>query len=293
MIYSMTGYGRAEKALDSKKITVEINSLNNRFCEVQIRLPRSYSHFDPTLKEIVSQKVHRGKVIVSILIEESQEAAAARLELDQQAASMYMKIFTSLKNELNVPGELELKDFVGLPDLVRSVEDDIDEAELKKLIVECLNPALDSFLKMRSEEGKHLLADMIVHIDNIESALLKAEKSAQNNITQYYDKLKAKLKELVGDITISEDTIATEAAVVAERADITEECVRIKSHLQMFRETYDVNGPVGKKMNFILQELYREANTIGSKSIDAEISRNVILMKEEIEKVREQVQNIE
>jgi uncharacterized protein (TIGR00255 family) len=293
MIYSMTGYGRAEAAINGKKITVELNSLNNRFREVQIRLPRSLSHFDPALKEIVAGEVSRGKVIVGIIIEESPEASAARLKLDQETASMYKKIFTSLKTDLNIPGELELKDFIGLPDLIKSGEEEIDEEELKNLIIECLKSALDAFLKMRGEEGKRLLTDMIGHIDNIEKALLIAEKSAKDNMTQYYKKLEAKLKELVGDISISEDTIATEAAIVAERADITEECVRIKSHLQMFRETYDINEPVGKKMNFILQELYREANTIGSKSIDSEISRNVILMKEEIEKVREQVQNIE
>jgi uncharacterized protein (TIGR00255 family) len=293
MVYSMTGYGRGELEFDGRKVTVEINSLNNRFCEILIRLPKNFSHFEPALKETVAEQVKRGKVLVAILIEENPELMALRLELNRDNANMYLRVFESLKKDLKLPGEIELKDFVGLPDLIKPVEEEIEEDELRALIIECLKSALEDFIKMRGIEGKRLLDDMVKHVDKIEASLLEAEKSAEENIRLYHTKLEQRLKELVGDISISEDIIATEAALVADRSDITEECVRIKSHIAMFRTAYDSGEPVGKKMNFILQELYREANTIGSKSISPEISKQVILMKEEIEKVREQVQNIE
>lgn len=293
MVYSMTGYGRAEHEYNGRKVTVEINSLNNRYCEILVRLPKSLAHFESALKEIVSEKVKRGKVLVMIMIEESPEIVAGRLELNRETAAMYNKVFMALKEDLNLPGEIDLHHFVGLPDLIKSAETELDEEKFLNEIKGVLRPALDDFIRMREEEGNRLLVDIKMHVDKIEKALLEAEATADTNVKLYNEKLKSRLKELLGDMSVSEEMIANEAAIVAEKSDITEECVRIKSHLEMFRNTYDAGEPVGKKMNFILQELYREANTIGSKSMSPDISRNVILMKEEIEKVREQVQNLE
>jgi uncharacterized protein (TIGR00255 family) len=293
MIYSMTGYGRAEHEYDGRKITVEINSLNNRYCEIIVRLPKTLAHLESALKEIVSEKVKRGKVLVMITIEESPEIVAGRLELNRETAAMYNKVFEALKKELDLPGEIDLHHFVGLPDLIKSAETELDEEKLLEEIKGVLRPALEDFINMRKNEGHRLLEDIKVHVDKIEKSMLEAESSAEENVKLYNEKLKSRLKELLGDMSVSEEMVANEAAMVAEKSDITEECVRIKSHLEMFRGTYDAGEPVGKKMNFILQELYREANTIGSKSMSPEISRNVILMKEEIEKVREQVQNLE
>jgi len=293
MIYSMTGYGRAEKEFDGKKVIVELNSLNNRYCEIQIRLPRTFSQYEHDLKDIIATRVKRGKVLVNIALEEDQAIAVERLELNQDSARMYHRIYSELKDKLNLSGEITLQHFMALPDLIKPAEEEMEESEIVNSITECLKQALDAFLKMRQDEGRKLLDDIIVHLDKIEQSLLKTEKIADNNIDAYYQKLEARIKELIGNLSVAQEILATEAAVVAERADITEECVRIKSHLEMFRQSFETDGSVGKKMNFILQELYREANTIGSKSISADISGHVIDMKEEIEKVREQVQNIE
>ncbi len=293
MIYSMTGYGRAECENNGRRILIEINSLNNRYCEVMIRLPKTLSHLESSLKEIVLEKVRRGKVIIVVNIEESSESLAARLELNKDAARMYHKIFSALKKELDLPGEIDINHFVGLNDLIQPSEEEIDEDKLKNEIISCLKPALEDFMKMRAAEGKKLLEDITRHIDRIEQSMLEAEASAKSNIRLYHEKLESRLKELLTEVPVSEEMVANEAAVVADKSDITEECVRIKSHLEMFRGAYKSDEPIGKKMNFILQELYREANTIGSKSVSAEISRSVIKMKEEIEKVREQVQNLE
>jgi uncharacterized protein (TIGR00255 family) len=239
------------------------------------------------------ERVSRGKVIIVVNIEESAESLAARLELNKDVARMYYKILSNLKQELDLPGDIDINQFVVLPDLIKPSEEEIDEEKLKDEIISCLKPALDDFIKMRAAEGKRLMEDITGHIDRIEKSMLEAEASAKANIELYNEKLKSRLRELLAEVPVSDEMVANEAAVVADKSDITEECVRIKSHLEMFRNAYDSDEPIGKKMNFILQELYREANTIGSKSISPEISRNVIMMKEEIEKVREQVQNLE
>ncbi len=293
MIYSMTGYGRAEVENNGRKITIEINSLNNRYCEILIRLPKAISHFESGFKEIIGQRVKRGKVLVSISVEESQEMLASRLELNHETAEVYYRIFKDLKKEFDLSGDLEIGHFAMLQDLIKPAENSIDEKSLKQEITECLHLALDDFMQMRAREGESLMKDIVSHIDKIEQSVLHSESSAQENIALYNEKLRARIKEMIGDMSVSEEMIANEAALVADKSDITEECVRIKSHLQMFRDAYHSDVPVGKKMNFILQELYREANTIGSKSISSEISHKVILMKEEIEKVREQIQNLE
>ena len=293
MVHSMTGYGRAECEKNGRRILIEINSLNNRYCEVMIRLPKTLSHFESCLKEMVLERVSRGKVIIVVNIEESAESLAARLELNKDVARMYYKILSNLKQELDLPGDIDINQFVVLPDLIKPSEEEIDEEKLKDEIISCLKPALDDFIKMRAAEGKRLMEDITGHIDRIEKSMLEAEASAKANIELYNEKLKSRLRELLAEVPVSDEMVANEAAVVADKSDITEECVRIKSHLEMFRNAYDSDEPIGKKMNFILQELYREANTIGSKSISPEISRNVIMMKEEIEKVREQVQNLE
>ena len=293
MIYSMTGYGRAEKEFDSKKVIVELNSLNNRYCEIQVRMPRTLSQYEHDLKDIITARVKRGKVMVNINLEEDQAAALERLELNLDSARMYLRVFNELKEKLNLAGDVTLQDFLALPDLIKPAEEEMEESEIVESIKECLNSALDEFLEMRRVEGGKLQDDIMLHLDKVEKSLLATESIAAQNVEAYYLKLENRIKELVGDLKVSQEILATEAAVVAERADITEEIVRIKSHLEMFRKSFQTEGAVGKKMNFILQELYREANTIGSKSISAEISGHVIDMKEEIEKVREQVQNIE
>ncbi|MBD3380958.1 MAG: YicC family protein [candidate division Zixibacteria bacterium] len=293
MISSMTGYGRAEVEKEGRKVITEINSLNNRYRDINIRTPKSYSHYDPEIKELVQKHVKRGKILVAISVEEDPELFAARLDLDRENARMYYKVLTTLKDEFRLPGELEIGHFVNFPDLIKPAEKDDEEEVTKQMILEAVEKAVEEFLEMRAQEGGRLLDDMIRHIDKIEDFLLKAEKSSTENIRLYKEKLEERLKDLVGDMSVSQEMIANEAALVADRCDITEECVRIKSHLEMFRNCYDVDESVGKKMNFILQELYREVNTIGSKSISPDISHNVILLKEEIEKVREQVQNIE
>lgn len=291
MICSMTGFGQAEISRDGNKVSVELSSLNNRYFETQIRIPKRFSHLEANIKELINAQVKRGKVICAVKWE-SELIPALRLQLNEQVVEMYAKMFDKLKEKLSMPGNVTISDFITLDGVFEPIGEEDTESNAE-LLREAVASALEDLQAMRLKEGERLATDIRPRIAKIAEATQRISASSHESMKLYRKKLEARIHELLDELTDQGERITIEAAVVAERCDVTEECVRIESHNLQFLETLDETGPVGKRLNFILQELNREANTIGSKSISTAVSRDVILLKEEIEKLREQVQNIE
>ncbi len=292
MICSMTGYGRAERIRNGNKVFVELTSLNNRFFEAHTKLPRWLSHQESRVKELINGVIKRGKVICAVTWE-SESSPLQKLKLNRPVAEMYSQIFRQLKEEFSIGDELSLSDLVPLEGLFVPAEAEGDPQLEAEILEDVVREALASLQLMRAGEGGRLAADMRPRIAEITSSVQRIRALSEESVRAYKEKLEARIRELLSELSDSEQRIMMEAAVVAERCDVTEECVRIESHNEQFLETLSEEGPVGKRLNFILQELNREANTIGSKSISIGISREVVSLKEEIEKLREQVQNIE
>lgn len=292
MICSMTGFGQAELQVNDTKITAELSSLNNRFFEVQFRMPRKLACHEPKIKELLNTRVKRGKV-VCIVNWDSGLASAPDLKLNEPAAKMYSDLFEQVKKRLDVGGELKFSDLVSLEGLFAPVEESTDKSAELEMLETVVGEALSNLHEMRLQEGERLAADMRPRIGSIGAAVDRIRGLVGESVEAHRERLETRVKELLAEQTDLGERIAIEAAVVAERCDVTEECVRIESHNEQFLDTLNETEPVGKRLNFILQELNREANTIGSKSMSTGISREVIFLKEEIEKLREQVQNVE
>ncbi len=292
MVHSMTGYGQAERSRDDIKVTAELSSLNGRFFDAHVRLPRWLSHYEARIKELINKEIKRGKVICSITWE-SESSLAQKLRLNEPVAEMYSQIIRELKEKFSISDEIKLSDLIPLDGLFAPVEDEGDPESEAQLLEEVVTEARKNLQAMRLQEGERLAADMRPRIAAIGGSVGTIRALCRESVEAYREKLENRVKELLNEPSDSEDRIVMEATVVAERCDVTEECVRIESHNEQFLETLDGNGPIGKRLNFILQELNREANTIGSKSASIGISREVVSLKEEIEKLREQVQNIE
>ncbi|MCI0532266.1 MAG: YicC family protein [candidate division Zixibacteria bacterium] len=292
MISSMTGYGRAEKVTPEVKITVEISSVNNRFSDVQARLPKFLYPLEPKLKELILKDISRGKIYYSLNWEDLAQTSY-QVKVNMETAKMYKQIFTDLKKELKLKGELELEDFINLPDLTKAVREEIDLEETWTLMEEATKKALAELNRMRQAEGKNLADELKGRMQDFTAKLGEIEKLSQESLKQYQEKLKAKIAQTLGGVEVDQTRIAQEVAMMADKIDISEECTRFKSHQEQFLKSLNGNGSVGKRLGFILQELNREANTIGSKSVEYGVSERVIFLKEELEKMREQVQNIE
>jgi len=292
MILSMTGYGKAEAVKLEFKVVVEISSVNNRFFEIQFRLPKFLSPLEPRLKEKILAKITRGKITCSLTWEENLPSSSY-MKLNQEAAEIYYTIFRELKEKYNLRGELEVENFINLPDLIKVEKEEYDLEKAWETIAEVTEKAISELNSMRSSEGLNLSADLKSRIGKLDEALKKIEELASLNVESYRQRLQNKVSELLGGISLDEQRLAQEVAFMAERSDVTEECIRFRSHNQQFLSALEEEVPVGKRLTFLLQEMNREANTIGAKALSASISQWVIFLKEEIEKLREQVQNIE
>ncbi|MFQ6003733.1 MAG: YicC/YloC family endoribonuclease [Candidatus Zixiibacteriota bacterium] len=292
MISSMTGYGRAELVKEDVKASVEISSVNNRFCEVQFRLPKSLSPLESKLKETILSTITRGKISYTLNWEESLPLTSY-VKLNEEVAGVYHTIMTQLKEKYNLSGEIRVDHFLNLPDLIKVEKEELDVDEAWKVVREVTLKALEEFNSMRKSEGARLASDLKQRVDNLDDTISEIEKLTPLNVESYRKKLKLRISELLADVVVDEQRIEQEVALMAEKCDVTEECVRFKSHNHQFLSALKEGGPVGKRLTFLLQEMNREANTIGAKASDAKISQKVIFLKEEIEKIREQVQNIE
>ncbi len=298
MIRSMTGYGRATASINRKKVAIEISSVNNRFLELSVRLPKVLSEYESEIREAVASLVSRGKLSMTINIEDNG-ATPQTLVLNEETAQLYYKMFVDLKKKFKLAGEISLADFTGLPELFSVVTSaPLPKSEVAKLL-EAVRKAASSLNKMRQTEGKVLGDDMMARVKLITKALENVEKLHPKSIDRYKQRLHETVKKIEGEginLHGSDEMrlrLDMELAILVDKADITEECVRLRSHCDVFNAAIKAEGDTGKRLNFILQEMNREANTIGSKASLYEISAEVIKIREEIEKMREQVQNIE
>ena len=292
MIQSMTGFGRCQKTLGSRDITVEIKAVNHRYLEFSSRLPRSLGFIEDKLKAQVQSRIARGKVEVSVTVAE-QKGSASRVTLNEGLALSYLEELRIFARKNGLTDDLTLSDFCRLPDLFTTRMAEVDEEALWRDISETADGALDSFIAMRRREGEKLSADLAAKLYNILTLVEAVERRSPETVEAYRQRLYKKLGELLADRQIDDSRVLTEAALFADKVAVDEETVRLRSHIDQFRHILALEEPVGRKLDFLVQEMNREANTIGSKAQDAEMARIVVELKSEIEKVREQIQNIE
>lgn len=292
MIKSMTGFGRCSLALENMDILVEMRSVNHRYLEMSVRLPHAYSYLEDKLKKQVQQRASRGKVDISLSI---QLHGTDGIEVDVNAdlAESYITAMRCANEKLQLEDDVTLTTILRFSDVfsVRKVQ--LEEEAVWAAVAPAVNEAADKFLAMRITEGEKLKADLISRLAALEDMLCQVEQNAPETAKRYYDKLYAKVAELLADRDIDESRIVTEAAIFADRVAVDEETVRLRSHIEQFRTLLESEEPVGRKLDFLVQEMNREVNTTGSKAQDVSITRLVVDMKSEIEKIREQIQNIE
>ena len=293
MLISMTGFGRAECQEGDYTYQAEIRSVNNRFIEINTRLPKAYVDLEQPLKKLIKSHCSRGSINLTISLGNSNEGSGEwDVKPNLPLATQYVDALKQIQVSLGIEGEIDLKSVVGLRDIIKIEPVTLDPAK-KDLILNITTEVLASLKKMRVEEGENLQKDLAQRIDAIENHAAEIESRHPEVIKEYQEKLNERIKTLNEGVGLDETRLAQEAAVLADRSDVTEEMTRLKSHLNQFRNFFNANEPIGRKLEFITQEINREVNTTGSKSSDIIISNRVIEMKSELEKIREQVQNIE
>ena len=295
---SMTGYGRAQMLEDGRDVLVEIRAVNHRYYEFSARLPRTCLYLEEKLKSFLNGRIGRGKVEVSVTITRP-DGKDAQIAVNRSVAEGYVNALRMLNEELGENGGLWLSDDLTLNSLLRLhdvftvTKEQADENAVWTVVSAAAAQALDSFVKMREAEGSRLAADLSGKLDGLEAMLRQVESIVPSIAENYRQRLYAKLTELLADTNIDEQRILTETAIFAEKTAIDEETVRLHSHIAQFRTLLQSEEPIGRKLDFLVQEMNRVVNTIGSKAQDLSVTRLVVDMKSEIEKIREQIQNIE
>jgi len=291
MIKSMTGFGQGSAEGGQFKVRVDLRSVNNRFLDVHTRLPQELNSLEVTLKKQVQAALKRGRVDMVVSVEQSKQA---KFEINLPLVAGYMAALNALKNEFELAGEPSLELVAKLPGALQVSQDNskLDEAMVAG-VVAAVSEAIVALAEMRLVEGQQLAAELNIRLDNIERQLPKIESEAERLPALYRDKLAKRLQEVVSSGSIDEARLAQEAAMLAERSDISEEIARLKSHVGQMRDLIHADDEIGKRLDFLLQEMNREANTILSKSSDLQISDAALIIKTEVEKLREQGQNVE
>lgn len=292
MIRSMTGYGRDQQLLHGRSITVEIRSVNHRYFEFSCRAPRGCAFLEDHLKRALQSAISRGKVEVSLTLQ-TVESRHTSVAVDHALAGQYLTALRALGEEYSLPDDLTLSVVARLPDVFTVCRDEEDEEELAADVLSVLQNALARFVAMRETEGERLRADVLSRLSVMEEHLSFVEERSPQTLAEYRARLTARLTELLNGAVPDENRILTEAGIVADRLAVDEETVRLRSHFAQLRKIMESTEPVGRKLDFLTQELNRETNTIGSKAQELAITRMVVDMKAEIEKIREQIQNIE
>lgn len=294
MIKSMTGFGRGELSDGKRSITVEIKSVNHRYGDINVKMPRRYSFAEEAIKRTVKKYISRGKVDVFISVENLTEDDVT-VRLNTMVAKQYVENLNELRSHFDLYGDITLQFLATLPDVMKAVPDVEDEEEIKKAILVPVKQAAENLDSMRRVEGEKLAEDLLMRGELIRKYVTEIEGRAPKVAEIYTEKMRERIKELIGNnVVIPEDRVLLEAAIFADKSNITEELVRLNSHMIQLRDIIEKSQhPTGKKLDFLVQEMNREANTIGSKANDIEITNLMLEIKAEIEKIREQVQNIE
>lgn len=292
MIKSMTGFGRAMAEKDGYVISVELKSVNHRYFEFNCRLPRQYGFAEEKLKSYVNSKVSRGKVDCFLGIE-ALDTDNADVVVNHTLASAYIKAMNELAQEYSLKNDISSVSISRFPDVFVLKKADEDEEKLWDYIKEVADEAIEKFVAMRETEGEQMKKDVLSRADYILDCVSFIESRSPQTVKEYNDKLIARVHELIGDASLDENRIIQEVAIYADKVAVAEETVRLRSHISQLKEFLESSEPIGRKMDFLVQEINRETNTIGSKACDVEIARKVVDIKAEVEKIREQIQNIE
>ena len=292
MIKSMTGFGHSERESRDYKISAEIKAVNHRYCDLNIKLPKKFNAYENDIRNIVKKYAARGKIDVYISYENYSEAKTI-VKYNSGVAKGYMDAIIKASEEFSIEPSITSSLLVRFPDVISLEDEEIDSDEIFKALAYVVEEACKNFVESREREGSHLYKDINDKLDYINGIVEKIEKRSPEIIKEYRTKIDNKVAELLGDTKIDESVLATEITIFADKVCVDEETVRLHSHINSMRETLSKDEPIGRKLDFISQELNRESNTILSKANDVEVSSKAIDLKTEIEKIREQIQNIE
>ncbi len=292
MIRSMTGYGRCQQTLDGMDITVEIKSVNHRYYEYNSRLPRACGFLDDRLKTHLQGCISRGKVDIMVWID-MVDAPGSTVVVNRPLAEAYYRASCELAESLNLPNDMTVRALCQYPDVLTVCKAAEDEEAIWTAVRTVTDGALERFVAMREREGASMRADILGRRETILQAVAFVEERSPQTVREHMDKVQARMRELLETAAVDEQRLLTEAAIFADKIAVAEETVRLRSHLDQLEQLMDSGEPVGRKLDFLVQEINREANTIGSKSQDVQLARTVVDIKAEIEKIREQIQNIE
>ena len=292
MIQSMTGFGRGEAANEKYKVTIEMKSVNHRYLDLSVRLPRKLNFYEPAIRNQVKEFAKRGKIDIFVSMEQLQENAES-IQYNPQIAAAYLSGISQMADEFSIDGTIQAYQLARFPDVFTKAEEDDNEEEWIPIVTQALRDACEKFAESRRIEGEKLAKDLSEKLDHISDLVDKIETRSPQIVEEYRKKITEKVEQLLGDTQIDESRIATEVIIYADKICVGEETVRLRSHIEHARKCLNEDGGIGRKMDFIAQEMNREANTTLSKANDIEISNAAIDLKTEIEKVREQIQNIE
>ncbi len=292
MIYSMTGYGRHCEAVGGWEVTVELKSVNHRYFEYSSRLPRTCGFLDDKLKALLQQRIARGKVEVYVSVE-AAEVADSEINVNLPLAQAYVETLHRLADTLSVRDDCSVMNVARFPDVLTVRKAEADEEALWNAVRQVAEAALDKFLEMRRREGARMKEDVLSRRLLLLQGVARVEERSPQTVREHMQKVEARMRELLGTVTVDEQRLLTEAAIFADKIATAEETVRLRSHLDQLEQLLNAKEPVGRKLDFLVQEMNRETNTIGSKAQDLQLAQVVVDMKAEIEKIREQIQNIE
>jgi len=292
VLHSMTAFGRGEAMAEGYRFTVELRTLNHRFCDIRIKLPRKYTDFEEEIKRKLNSQFSRGRIEVNVVADEALDKVQ-HLTVDSELVETYKRLLLDLQDQLGLEASLGLDTLLHFRDIFVFEEDDEGRAQAWKVLETALDQSVEECIQMRKEEGLAIEIDFIERLSQLETLSSEVESRTPLVVVDVRDRLQKRIEELLGQGELDESRLAQEVAILAEKSDITEEVIRFKSHIQQFRALIKASGPRGRQLEFLLQEMHREINTIGSKANDVEIAQKVIQLKTELERLREQVQNVE
>ncbi len=292
MVRSMTGFGRGQGAAEGLEFTVELKSVNSRYFEFNCRLPRGYLFLEDKLKNYTAERVSRGKVEMYLSVD-AGENDDITVELNKPYANAYIKAINELSKEYNIKNKVTAADFIGNGEMFKVVKTKLNEEAVTAAVLKVASEAIDKFIQMRETEGEKLSDDVLNRVNLILEKVSFIEQKSPETVEAYRQRLESKIKELLSGATFDESRVITETAIYADKVAVAEETVRLRSHIAQLCDMLKTGGAVGRKLDFIVQEMNRETNTIGSKAQNIEIAQAVVDIKAEIEKIREQIQNIE
>ena len=291
-LLSMTGYGSAKGSVEGQEITVELKSVNNRYLDCSVRLPRNFLFAEDTVKQAVSAGVSRGKVDVFVSSQASQDSGTV-VSVNEDLARGHRDAVARIAETLGLESGLNAFSLARFPDVLTVERRELDKDKAAAALSEITAKAVEEFNAMREREGERLRRDMLGKLETIEGFVSVVEERSPQTVKEYRERLEARLRDILADRSLDEQRVITEAAIFADRTAVDEETVRLRSHIAQFRTMLEEGSPIGRKMDFLVQEFNRESNTIGSKCSDASLAKVVVDLKSEIEKIREQLQNVE